>query len=168
MYTFKIWLLINFKSLELKQSYIPHLKVLVCGINASTSQWYGCIFILCYTHLKLALLLHKQGLVATGVATIVHALLYRLLQTCCYIWNLTCKWVYASTNVFYIFHEIFEMNIFTDFQETNASKKNFFSANIICKKNVHWYCSWSVRLFVCPCFIDSRTRIDKIYDKTKF
>ena len=43
----------------------------MCGINASTSQWCGCIFILCYAHLKLALLLHKQGLVATGIATTV-------------------------------------------------------------------------------------------------
>ena len=43
----------------------------MCGINASVSQWCGYIFILCYTHLKLALLLHKQGLVATGVATTV-------------------------------------------------------------------------------------------------
>ena len=44
---------------------------MVCGINAFSSQWCGCIFILCYTHLKLALLLHKQGLVATGVATTI-------------------------------------------------------------------------------------------------
>ena len=47
------------------------MKVLECGINASSSQWCGCIFILCYTHLKLALLLNKQDLVATGVATTV-------------------------------------------------------------------------------------------------
>ena len=53
------------------QSYTPHLKVLVCGINGSSSQWCGCIFILCYIHLKLALLLNKKGLVATGVATTV-------------------------------------------------------------------------------------------------
>ena len=57
--------------LEINQSYIPHLKVLVFGINASSSQWCGCIFVLSYTHLKLALLLHKQGLVATGVAATV-------------------------------------------------------------------------------------------------
>ena len=43
----------------------------MCGINSSSSQWCGCIFILSYTHLNLALLLHKQGLVATGVATTV-------------------------------------------------------------------------------------------------
>ena len=45
--------------------------MLVCGINASTSQWCGTIFTMCYTHMKLALLLHKQGLVATGVGTTV-------------------------------------------------------------------------------------------------
>ena len=51
--------LITFEPLELKQSYIPHLKVLMCGINSQSHQWRGCIFILCYTHLKLELLLHK-------------------------------------------------------------------------------------------------------------
>ena len=69
-FTFLLYL-ITFESIELKQSVIPHLKVLVCGINAFSSQWCGCIFILCYTHLNLALLLHKQGLVATGVGTTV-------------------------------------------------------------------------------------------------
>ena len=48
--------------------------MLVHVINASTSQWCGCISILSYTHLNLALLLHKQGLVATGVATTVQCL----------------------------------------------------------------------------------------------
>ena len=35
----------------------------MCGINASSYQWFGCIFILCYNHLNLALLLHKTVLV---------------------------------------------------------------------------------------------------------
>ena len=56
----------NFCALELKQSSIPHLKALASGINASSSQWRGCIYTLCYTHLKLTLLLNKQGLGATG------------------------------------------------------------------------------------------------------
>ena len=47
------------------------MQVLLYGIDVFSSQWYGWIFILCYTHLKLALLLHKQGLVATGVGTTV-------------------------------------------------------------------------------------------------
>ena len=65
-------MLISLEPLELKQSYIPHLKVLMCGINASSYQWCGCIFtLLCYTHLKLALLLHIQDLVAKGVGTTV-------------------------------------------------------------------------------------------------
>ena len=33
-FTFLLWH-INFEPLELKQSYIPHLKVLMCGINSS-------------------------------------------------------------------------------------------------------------------------------------
>ena len=32
-FTFLLWL-ITFELLELKQSYIPHLKVLMCGIDA--------------------------------------------------------------------------------------------------------------------------------------
>ena len=67
-------MLIAFEPLEINQSYIPHLTLLVCGINASSSQWCGFIFMSCYTHLKLALLLHKKGLVATGVATTVYCL----------------------------------------------------------------------------------------------
>ena len=55
--------LITFEPLQLKQSYIPHLKVLVCGINASSFQWCGSILKTCYTYLKLALLLHKTALV---------------------------------------------------------------------------------------------------------
>ena len=34
IYTFKLRLLITFEHLELKQSYIPHLKVLMRGIDA--------------------------------------------------------------------------------------------------------------------------------------
>ena len=62
---------ISFEPLEINQSYISHLKVLLGGINATSSQWCGFIFILCYTHSKLALLLYKQGLVAAGVGTTV-------------------------------------------------------------------------------------------------
>ena len=61
-YTSKFRGLITFEPLELKQSYIPHLKVLVCGIDAFSPQWCGSIFMWCYTHLKLALLLHKTAL----------------------------------------------------------------------------------------------------------
>ena len=61
----------HFEPLEKNQSYVPHLKVLVCGINSFSSQWCVCILKLSYTHLNFALLLHKQGLVATGVASTV-------------------------------------------------------------------------------------------------
>ena len=62
-YTFRIWWLITLKPLELKQNCMSHLKVLVCGIDAYSFQFHGCIFMLCYTHLNLALLLHKTVLV---------------------------------------------------------------------------------------------------------
>ena len=55
----------------LKQSYIPHLKVLMCGINTSSYQWFVCIFILCYNHLNLALLLHKTVPVNFPIGTTV-------------------------------------------------------------------------------------------------
>ena len=67
----------TFESLELKQSYTPYLKVLLCGVNASSCKWYGCIFKLSYSHLKLALLLHKIVLanfpISTTVCTYLHS-----------------------------------------------------------------------------------------------
>ena len=53
----------TFEPFELKQSYVLHLKVQMCGINFSGAQWCGYILISCYTHLKLALLLHKTEVV---------------------------------------------------------------------------------------------------------
>ena len=67
-FTFLLWL-ITFELLELKQSYIPHLKVLMCGINGFSYQWFGCIYILCYNHLNLALLLRKTVLVNFPIGT---------------------------------------------------------------------------------------------------
>ena len=72
IYTFKLRQLITFETLELKQSYIPHLKVLMCGINASGAQWCGHISTSCYTHLKLELLLHKRVLVTFLLASTVN------------------------------------------------------------------------------------------------
>ena len=65
VFTFLL-LLITF---ELKQSYIPHLKVLMCSINAFVAHLLGDFFILCYTNLNLALLLHKTVLVNFPIAT---------------------------------------------------------------------------------------------------
>ena len=59
----------NFWTPWAKKSYIPHSKVLVNGINASSSQWCGCIFTMCYTHLNLALLFHKTVLVTFLLAS---------------------------------------------------------------------------------------------------
>ena len=69
--TFLLWL-ITFEPLEQKQSYIPLLKVLMCGMNARGAQQHAGIFILWYTSLKMALLLHKTALVNFPMATIVH------------------------------------------------------------------------------------------------
>ena len=55
---------------------MPHLKVLVCGINAYSFQLHVCIFMLCYTHLNLALLFHKTELVTFFLASTVGAKKY--------------------------------------------------------------------------------------------
>ena len=55
----------------LEKSYIHHLKALMCGINASRGQGHGHMFTMCHTSLKMALLLHKVGLVKTVVQTTV-------------------------------------------------------------------------------------------------
>ena len=68
--TFLLWL-ITFEPLEQKQSYIPLLKVLMCGMNAWGAQWHGGIFILQFTSLKMVLLLHKTALVNFPMATTV-------------------------------------------------------------------------------------------------
>ena len=73
--TFRIRWLITFEYLELQQSLIPHLKVLMCGINAFSPQWCGCIFILYYSHLNSALLLHKTVLVTYLLAHTLFELL---------------------------------------------------------------------------------------------
>ena len=49
------------------------VRIYSAGVVLMTFVFNG-IFILCYTHLKLALLFHKQDLAATGVGTTVVAL----------------------------------------------------------------------------------------------
>ena len=106
----------NFWALKLNQSYRPHLKMLVCRINASSSQLCGCIFLLSYIHLNLALLLHKQGLVATGVATTVHLVMWKRsksgpLEPCGKVWqlpyqhlrNLLLSATFCHTNILEIY-----------------------------------------------------------------
>ena len=62
---------VTFEPLELEQSYIHHLKALMCGINASRGQGYGHMFTMCHASLKMALLLHKVGLVTKLMSTTV-------------------------------------------------------------------------------------------------
>ena len=57
-YTYFSTLADNFRAPGAK-TYIPHLKVVMCGIHAFGAQLCDYIFILCYTHLKLFFLLHK-------------------------------------------------------------------------------------------------------------
>ena len=64
-------------------SIVPLLKVLMCGMNAcgmnaQEAQWHGDIFILRYTSLKIAVLLHKTALVKFPIATNVRAFLLQL------------------------------------------------------------------------------------------
>jgi len=52
-----------------KQSYIPLLKVVMFGMNARGPQGHDGIFIVRYTSLKMAVLLHKTALVNFATAT---------------------------------------------------------------------------------------------------
>ena len=54
---------VTFEPLELEQSYIHHLKALMCGINASRGQGHGGRFTMCRASLEMTLLLHKEALV---------------------------------------------------------------------------------------------------------
>ena len=45
----------------------------MCGINASRGQGHGCRFTMCHASLKMALLLHKEGLVKTTVPITVYS-----------------------------------------------------------------------------------------------
>ena len=65
---------VSFERLELEQSYIHYLKALKCSNNTSTrGQEHGCRFTMCHASLKMALLLHKVGLVKRPMSTTVHA-----------------------------------------------------------------------------------------------
>ena len=56
-------LLVSFEPLEVEQSYIPHLKALMCGINAAGAQRCGYMFTFCHAYLKMGVLLHKMEIV---------------------------------------------------------------------------------------------------------
>ena len=82
--TFLLWL-ITFEPLEQKQSYIPLLKVLMCGMNSWGAQWHGDIFISPYTSLKMVVLLHNTALVnfpmAPTVFPIISSSVKKLIKT---------------------------------------------------------------------------------------
>ena len=42
-----------------KQNYAPHFKVLICRMNSFWAQWHGSILIICYSSLKMVVLLHR-------------------------------------------------------------------------------------------------------------
>ena len=69
-FRFLSWLII-FSLLEQKQSFMPLLKVLICGMNVQGTQRHDGIFILGFTSLKMAVLLHKTVLVNFPMATTV-------------------------------------------------------------------------------------------------
>ena len=56
-------LLVTFEPLEVEQSYIPHLKALMCGINAAEAQGCDCMFTFCHAYPKMGILLHKMAIV---------------------------------------------------------------------------------------------------------
>ena len=56
-------LLVTFEPHEVEQSYIPHLKALMCGINAAEAQGCDCMFTFCHAYPKMGVLLHKMAIV---------------------------------------------------------------------------------------------------------
>ena len=56
-------LLVTFELLEVEQSYIPHLKAMMSGINAAKAQGCDCMFTFCHAYLKMGVLLHKMEIV---------------------------------------------------------------------------------------------------------
>ena len=92
IWTFIFWWLITFEPLEQKQSYIPLLKVLMCGMNAWGAQWHGGIFILQYTSLKMVLLLHKTALVNFPMATTVTLLVPMFFRHFYHLEKIGCNW----------------------------------------------------------------------------
>ena len=56
-------LLVTFEPFDLEQSYIPHLKALMCGINAAEAQGCECMFTFCHAYPKMGVLLHKMAIV---------------------------------------------------------------------------------------------------------
>ena len=56
-------LLVTFEPLDLEQSYIPHLKALMCGINAAEAQGCECMFTFCHAYPNMGVLLHKMAIV---------------------------------------------------------------------------------------------------------
>ena len=74
-------LLVTFEPLDLEQSYIPHLKALMCGINAAEAQRCDCMFTFCYAYPKLGVLLHKMANASHSSSGTVHTTLYlKVLQ----------------------------------------------------------------------------------------
>jgi hypothetical protein len=55
----KLWRLVTFEPLWVEQSYIPLLKGLMCGINASGAQGRDSTLSICHALLKNAILLSE-------------------------------------------------------------------------------------------------------------
>ena len=117
--TFLLWQ-ITFEPLEQKQSCIPLLKVLMCGMNAWGVQRHGGIFILQYSSLKMILLLHKTALVNFSMAITVR---YNLSQNTFTMLNsnLYCKrTVDYAMCIFESFKGTFPNHLYRHFYEFNA------------------------------------------------
>ena len=65
-------MLVTFEPLDLEQSYIPHLKALMCGINAAEAQRCDCMFTFCYAYPKMGVLLHKMANASHSSSGTVH------------------------------------------------------------------------------------------------
>ena len=136
---------------------MSHLKVLMCGIHASDAQLCCYIFILCYTHLKLSLLLHKT--VHGNVSFVQHCKLlslyvlkYRTLKPLIFlklqmqIWHVgICflKWCFFKHTLCLVAHaQILHLNFFPSCIWLMWDFKMYLFF-IIFKQILHWiFSSW--------------------------
>ena len=85
-------------------------------LNAFSSQCWGFIFLMCYTHLNLLLLLHKQGFVDSQMVTTV------VVICMCQFITYFCLPIQQSGSI-------------------KEVEKNFFE--ILMKRQAHWFCLYS-------------------------
>ena len=110
---FYAWRLVTFEPLIVEQSYIPHLKALMCGNKASEAPWRSNTLRVCQALLKSAVLLSKTTKRLTFIFEncVGWEKLFRLVPKICYCKKSTffiqSSW-YLMSNITYSWAGYFE------------------------------------------------------------